>query len=215
MSTILSTNENVYIYILYTCTSKLLHVPATKSLKRSKRRSKWKVDLFINRSKYKIIVHNVQSIIRTAQYLFSHFGRDNSGQNISFLIHTVKKDKNSQNIYQLISIWQSIKVARSGQCHYPTSNLAFKNYVQNHVTPIFIFLSFFIKYQKEIHIKQPFIRINVYYLKHVHVFLLILFEFLKDPIYNYIFLCFLLNVPFSYNIYIFFYIKRRRHNVEF
>lgn len=61
------------IYILYTCTSKLLHVPATKSLKRSKRRSKWKVDLFINISQYKIIVHNVQSIIRTAQYLFFSF----------------------------------------------------------------------------------------------------------------------------------------------
>lgn len=91
-------------YILYTCTSKLLHVPAIKSLKRSKRRSQWKEDLFINISQYKIIVHNVQSIIRTAQYLFSHFGRDNSGQKISFLIHTVKKDKNSQNIYQLISI---------------------------------------------------------------------------------------------------------------
>lgn len=70
MSTILSTNEKIYIYILYACTSKLLHVPATKSLKRSKRRSKWKEDLFINISQYKIIVHNVQSIIRTAQYLF-------------------------------------------------------------------------------------------------------------------------------------------------
>lgn len=74
MSTILSTNEKkIYIYILYACTSKLLHVPATKSLKRSKRRSRWKEDLFINISQYKIIVHNVQSLIRTAQYLFFSF----------------------------------------------------------------------------------------------------------------------------------------------
>lgn len=103
------------IYILYTCTSKLLHVPATKSLKRSKRRSRWKEDLFINISQYKIIVHNVQSIIRTAQYLFFLIlvATTLVKTSCSFLIHIVKKDKNSQNIYQLISIWQSIKEARS------------------------------------------------------------------------------------------------------
>lgn len=59
MFIILFMNENVYIYILYICISKFLYVFVIKFLKCFKRRSKWKVDLFINRSKYKIIVYNV------------------------------------------------------------------------------------------------------------------------------------------------------------